>query len=114
MGEGARILSDNRKRKANRPKTTYSIGQAAQQFLGEQVSPKQATYGAVIEAWKNVLPAGLAEHCKIVDISGGRLTVEVDSPSYRYELHLCSSELLKELQIQCPKVRLKKIKFIIA
>jgi hypothetical protein len=40
--------------------------------------------------------------------------VQVDSPSYVYELQLCSSELLNELQQQCPKARLTRIKFVVA
>ncbi|MHC4494517.1 MAG: hypothetical protein ACYSYM_01700 [Planctomycetota bacterium] len=40
--------------------------------------------------------------------------MRVDSSSYMYELQLCSSELLEELQQQCPKARLTRIKFTVA
>jgi predicted nucleic acid-binding Zn ribbon protein len=101
-------------RRARRPDRTVGLGQAAQQFMTEQVSPRQARFGAVLEIWSGLLPAELARHCEIVDVSGGQLKVKVDSPAYKYELQLCSSELLRELQQQCPKARLTKIKFVVA
>jgi hypothetical protein len=82
--------------------------------MAEQISPRQARFDAVAEVWKQVLPAELCRHCEITDVSGGQLKVQVDSPSYKYELQLCGSELLEELQRQCPKVRLTKIKFVVA
>jgi hypothetical protein len=91
-----------------------SLGQVAQQLLDERISPQQARFSQIAEVWDRLLPAGLCGHCEIVDISGGQLEVQVNSPSYKYELQLCSSELLKELQQQCPKARLTKIKFVIA
>lgn len=114
MGEGAQIYNAIRQRKVQKPDRTVRIGEAVEQFMGQQVSPRQAKYGAVVEVWRQILPPELSRHCSIVDVSGGQLTVKVDSSSYKYELHLCSSELLKELQAQCPRVRLTKIKFVIA
>ncbi|MBN2312719.1 MAG: DUF721 domain-containing protein [Sedimentisphaerales bacterium] len=90
------------------------LGQVAQQLLAEQISPQQAKFSQVDDVWRDLLPAELQQHCEIVDISGGQLNIQVDSPSYVYELQLCSSELLAELQHQCPRVRLTKIKFIVA
>jgi len=114
MSEGAQIYEAIRQRKVRRPDRTVRIGEVAQKFMGEQVSPRQEKYGAVVEIWRRILPLELSQHCEIIDLNGGQLTVKVDSPSYKYELHLCSSELLNELQIQCPRVRLTKIKFVIA
>ena len=93
---------------------TVRLGQAVQRLMAEQISPLQARFDAVAEVWRRVLPAELCRHCEITDVSGGQLKVRVDSPSYKYELQLCGSELLKELQRQCPKVRLTKIKFVVA
>ena len=91
-----------------------SLGQVARQLLDERVSPQQARFSQIVEAWNRLLPAELCGHCEITDISGGQLEVQTDSPSYKYELQLCSSELLEELQRQCPRVRLTKIKFVVA
>jgi len=112
MGEGARIFNYPRQNKRQSLDRITLLGEAADRFIGEQVSPKQKRYGAILEAWNLALPGELSRHCEIIDISGGQLTVRVNSPSYKYELHLCSSEILKELQKQCPRVRLTKIKLI--
>jgi hypothetical protein len=93
---------------------TAKVGDLVQTFVTKWVSPRQARFGAIIEVWSQLIPAELYKHCEIVDISGGQLKVRVDSPSYKYELQLCSSELLEELQQQCPRVRLTKIKFVVA
>ena len=113
MSEGAQIYNAARQQKEHSG-GIVKIGEAAGKFFGEQVSPRQAKYGEVVELWRQILPEELSRHCEIVDVTGGQLTVKVDSPSYKYEMHLCSSELLAELQQQCPKVRLTKIKFVIA
>jgi predicted nucleic acid-binding Zn ribbon protein len=84
------------------------------ELVDEQIFPKQVRFSQVAEVWSRLLPAQLAGHCKIVELSGGQLDVQVDSPSYMYELQLCSSELLKELQRQCPKARLTRIKLVVA
>ena len=115
MNEGKQLLYNavegRRLRKADR---TVRLGDTVQQFMAEQVSPRQARFGAVAELWGQLLPAELCRHCEIVDISGGQLKVRVDSPAYKYELQLCSSELLEELQEQCPKARLTEIKFVVS
>jgi hypothetical protein len=82
--------------------------------MDKRISPQQARFIEVAEVWDRLLPAELCGHCEIIDISGGQLEVQADSPSYKYELQLCSSELLEELQRQCPRVRLTKIKLVIA
>jgi hypothetical protein len=105
MVEGRRLQQSDR---------TVRLGHAVEQLMTKQIVPQQSKYGPVAEVWKQLLPEGLGEHCEIIDISGGRLKVKVDSPSYRYELQLCSTELLEELQQQCPKSRLSQIKFVIA
>ncbi len=102
------------KRAAIKPHGAVRLDQAVRQLVEEQVSPRQARFSQVADAWGRLLPAQLSCHCEIVDIAGGQLGVQVDSSSYLYELQLCSAELLDELQRQCPKVRLTKIKFAVA
>jgi hypothetical protein len=114
MDEEERLLNAIKWRKTPKKYSVASLGQVAQQLLDERISPLQARFIEVAEAWSRLLPVELYGHCEIVDISGGQLTVQVDSPSYVYELQLCSSELLEELQRQCPRVRLTKIKLVVA
>jgi hypothetical protein len=115
MGEDEQILRDAAKgRLVKKFDRTAKVGDVVQTFVTKWVSPRQARFGAVVEVWSQLIPAELCKHCEIIDISGGQLKVSVDSPSYKYELQLCSSELLKELQQQCPKARLTEIKFVFA
>lgn len=115
MNEGEQLLHNAVEgRRVRKPDRTVRLGDVVQQFVTKWVSPRQARFGAVAELWSQLLPAELCRHCEIVDISGGQLKVRVDSPAYKYELQLCSSELLEELQQQCPKARLTEIKFVVS
>ncbi len=101
-------------RTRGRREEAVSLGHVVRQLMAEQISPRQARLCELADLWGRLLPGSLREHCEIVDISGGLLKVEVDSPSYLYELQLCSEELLEELQRQCPGARVKRIKFVVA
>jgi hypothetical protein len=83
------------------------------ELLEGQISPRQARFGAIAEAWCELLPVELQRHCKISDISGGQLKVVVDSPSYANKLRWCSSELLEELQQRCRRGKIEKIKITV-
>ncbi|UCE49171.1 MAG: DUF721 domain-containing protein [Phycisphaerales bacterium] len=114
MDEIETLQNTLRCRRRRKPYSAAGLGQVAQQLLDGQISPRQAVFSEVAEAWSQMLPAELGRRCEITDISAGRLVVKVDSPSYMYELQLCSSELLAELRQQCPRARLTKIRFVIA
>jgi len=90
------------------------LDSAVQELVGGRISPQQDIFASIDKLWSQLLPSGLIQHCKIDDVSGGQLKVKVDSPLYVHELRLICSELLKELQKQCPKARIKKIKFTLA
>ena len=113
MDNDERLLNAVKWQKKSPRYSATSLGQVAHQLMEERISPLQTRFSEVSEVWSRLLPIELDGHCEIIDISGGQLTVQADSPSYVYELQLCSSELLKELQRQCPKVRLSKIKFVV-
>ncbi len=89
------------------------LGEVLGKVMAEQISPLQARFGDLADAWRELVPGELYEHCEIVDARGGELKICVDSSPYMYELQLCSSELLKELQHQCPQARLNRIKFVL-
>jgi len=89
------------------------LGDVLGKVMSERISPLQARFGDLADAWGEIVPDELYEHCEIVDARGGELKVCVDSSPYMYELQLCGSELLKELQRQCPQARLKRIKFVV-
>jgi predicted nucleic acid-binding Zn ribbon protein len=98
---------------ARQVKTAVSLGDVLSGLMENRVSPQQIRFGLIAEAWSQLLPAELCQHCRIAGISGSRLKVFTDSPSYMYELQLLSCELLKELARQCPQARIQEIKFAV-
>ena len=117
MDESERLRDTDKIRVKWRPKQTRNkttkLGDVVKQIMENRISPQQAKFGLIAEAWSQLLPAELHRHCKIADISSGQLKILVDSPSYVHELRLCGSELLEELQRRCPRAKIEKIKFII-
>jgi hypothetical protein len=64
--------------------------------------------------WAHLLPSELVQHCRIIDLSAGTLTVEADSPSYMYELRISSHQLIQYLRQGCPSAKVRDIKIILA
>ena len=89
------------------------LGDVTRELMENRISPQQARFALIAELWSQLLPDELRRHCKIGGISGGQLKVLVDLPVYMHELQLCSTELLSELQQQCPRAHIKKIKFVV-
>jgi hypothetical protein len=74
-------------------------------------SPLQARFSKIAEVWARLLRL-VGGHCEIIGIfrrpdSAGRFAVLLIRAT------VCGPELLQELQRQCPKVRLAKIKFVV-
>ncbi|HIJ52007.1 MAG TPA: DUF721 domain-containing protein [Planctomycetes bacterium] len=90
-----------------------TLGDVARELMESRISPVAARFGTVADVWSQLLPTELGLHCKIAGISHGQLKVLVDLPTYMYELQLCSFDLVSELQRQCPRAHIKKIKFIV-
>jgi hypothetical protein len=72
------------------------------------------TANRITEVWAQLLPPELAQHCRVVDLSGGLLTVEADSPSYLYELRISSHQLVEYLRRDCPAAKVRAIKVTLA
>ena len=113
MDESEQLRSILEWRTKQKPDRTARLGDTIKQLMENRISPQHARFGPIAQLWGQLLPEELYRHCELTDISGGQLKVLVDSPAYMYELRLCSSELLKELQRRCPKARIKKIKFVV-
>jgi hypothetical protein len=102
-----------KKTKRSRYKTRpEKLGVIADRFLTECVIPKQARFSSLEKSWLEILPSELAAHSSIQGLSAGQLMVRVDSPSHKYEMQLCSSEILQQLKVSCPAARIEKIKII--
>lgn len=78
------------------------------------VARRYETASRITEVWAQLLPAELAQHCRVVDLSGGLLTVEADSPSYSYELRISSHQLVEHLRRGCPAAKVRAIKVMLA
>jgi hypothetical protein len=95
-----------------RRKTEKKLSDVLQGYMAS-VSSRYERFAPVAKLWNQLLPAELSKHCRVADISAGQLMVYVDSSAYVYELRLCKPELLKQLQEQCPRARIKEIKFAV-
>jgi len=94
----------------SKQKPAVRLHEMLTELMDNTIVPQQAQFRRVSELWQQMLPAELSGHCRVADISAGQLKVLVDSPSYMYELQLCSSNILAELQRRCPQARIRAIK----
>jgi hypothetical protein len=85
------------------------LGDTLVELMAEQVAPHRIRLGQVAAAWAQLLPAELLNNCRIASVQGGRLKVLAKSPAHLYELRLCSSELIKELAVCCPRAKIERI-----
>lgn len=113
MNEDEQFRSAVKNRKDRYMNGSVRLGDIAKELMENRISRQQARFGSITEVWNQLLPEELRHHCKIDGVSGGWLKVMVDLPAYKYELQLCSSLLLSELQQQCPRANLKKIQFVV-
>jgi predicted nucleic acid-binding Zn ribbon protein len=102
-----------RRREKPNSRRAVRLGAVLSELMEERISPRQARFESIDELWCELLPVELRRHCEITDISGGQLTVLVDSPAYASELRWCSPQLLEELQQGCPGARIQKIKLTV-
>jgi hypothetical protein len=89
------------------------LGVILKEFVDSRIQPNHKIFEFIVQILEDLLPVELMQQCKVSSISGGQLKILVSSPCYMYELSLCSSNLLAELQQRCPQARLKEIKFAI-
>ena len=113
MNEDEQLRSAVNRQKQRRRGKAVRLGEVTRELMENRISPQQARFGSIPEIWNQLLPDELRRHCKIAGIFGGQLKVLVDLPAYKYELQLCSSELLSELQQQCPRAHIKKIQLVV-
>ena len=106
-------LSNLVKWKKARPSNISLLGDTVREIMDGRLTAMHERFEMVAGVWNQLLPCELGCHCKIVEITGGQLKVQVDSPAYLHELRMCSSQLLTELQQQCRHAKIKNIKFVI-
>jgi predicted nucleic acid-binding Zn ribbon protein len=92
------------------------ISEALAKFMepGPSGLTKRYETGSQISAlWTQLLPEVMAQHCRIIDLSQGTLTVEADSPSFLYEMRISSQQLVNFLRQGCPSAKIREIKVIL-
>jgi hypothetical protein len=104
----------NRYKREKTKESSERLGDTLSGLMDNQILVRQAKLKPVAQLWNEILPVELRQHCIIADISGGQLNVLADSSSYKYNLQLCTTEILAELQRRCSKVRIKRINIALA
>jgi predicted nucleic acid-binding Zn ribbon protein len=94
--------------KARKPRL---LAEAVNQYIAQQVQPRQGAADNITEAWKEIVPQNLAAFCRLAEISRGRVKIVVNSPSYMHQLRLSEAELLRKLQERCGRRDVKSIRF---
>ncbi len=91
--------------------TTSSIADSGHSYLGANLRRLKDS-AKIVDAWQELLPDEMMEHCSISKIKNGVIEVEVDSGAFMHEMRLMSSELVEHLRDICGRGKIKKIKLV--
>ncbi|MBW8015934.1 MAG: DUF721 domain-containing protein [Planctomycetes bacterium] len=94
-----------------RKETTSSIASSGREYLGANLRRLRQS-AKIVDAWQELLPEEMTEHCSISKIEGGVIEVEVESGAYMHEMRLMSNELVEHLCDVCGQGKVKKIKLV--
>jgi predicted nucleic acid-binding Zn ribbon protein len=101
---------------ANHPKTlkragdVQLLGEVLESVMAERVCAGYERAVLLRQAWVEVVPAELAAHCKLKDLSGNVLKIAADSPAYMHELRLYRKELVEQIRSVAPRAGVKDIR----
>jgi len=105
------IASPHRSQQAAADSSRGRLGTAAGSYLDRR-NKQFRKNASVTDAWKQLLPEELYNHCTLVGISAKVLRVAVEPGPYMHEMQLLSEELLERLRSQCRGCAITKIKFL--
>lgn len=89
---------------------TQAIGPELLAFYKHSVEKRQVKFGKIADAWMQLVPEILADHCSLESFSKGSLTVIVDSAPHLYELkQLLLAGLQQQLFLAARSSGLRKI-----
>ena len=104
------LLQRLQKVKQSAPPPAQRLGEEMVQFFRQNVEKRQKKLGPVSEAWNQLVPQMLLDHCSIEGLARGTLTVLVDSSAHLYELRqLLLAGVEKQLIGHCRTAGLRKI-----
>ena len=94
-------------------KETVRLAESLRVLMEERILPGNSRYEKISGLWETLVPTELRRHCRISDIRGGQLQIEVDSPSHAHELRLCRIELLRQFWNICPGEKIRQIGIVL-
>jgi hypothetical protein len=86
---------------------------ALREFMNSHLAVKRTRFAQVALAWQQLLPAELLSNCSVNGLQAGRLKVVAKSPVHMFELRLCRAELIKQLAVLCPRVKIQSIDIVV-
>jgi hypothetical protein len=112
-GESHQRRLENLRRWRNRPERNVSLAGLAEQVHKNIVKPHQQL-GALVEAWRELIPPGLLERTALVSLTRGVLTVHVADHASSYELDRLLRGGVEQRLRQASKASLRKVKCRVA
>jgi len=91
-----------------RPAAATALGREVEAYLASRDRSLRQC-GALLDAWEQLVPVVLREHCQPVALERGRLIVEADPGPYLHELRTAAADLAAAIRAACPRVRLERI-----
>ena len=88
------------------------LGEKSQAFL-QKNNKRFEKNSQIIYALAGLLPDNLLGHCKVFDIAGKTLRLQVDPGPYMFELRLASSELIEHLRKKSPRCGINRISLLV-
>jgi len=87
-----------------------ALGPELVNFFKQSIDKRHTKLSKIAEAWTNLVPALLCEHCALESYTRGTLTVMVDTSSHLYEIkQVLLAGLEKQLLFACKGAGLRKI-----
>ena len=91
--------------------TTSKFGVSGNSYFKHNLR-KLEKNAKIVDAWNELIPAGLEDHCRLKSIESGVVELEVDAGPYMHELRLMTKDLLEHLREMCGRTSVKRIKLI--
>ena len=89
------------------------VGDFLARYVNQKVVQQQGRLARLQEAWIQLLPVELSEHCRPRSLRAGRLYVEADDASTIFELDQMLKEgLLEQLRESCPRIAISQVKLV--
>ena len=89
------------------------LAESVRHIMEEHFEPMMRKNDSVMENLQRILPEELKEHCRLEQITNGQLKIKVDSSACLFSAQLASNKLLEQLQQDCPRAGIRKVRFVL-